>query len=113
MKSNSTSKVWPRYGMADVASPRGVTYNVTCHQWFTNGLSSILTFPTIWVHMWSVSHVSFHASNGNDGHSSARFVLLVLSICFSSWLSLFFHTPYPPRCEPESAVPPYRAHTAA
>src|SRR4051812_35575500 len=77
--------------MGDVVRPRGVTYNVTCHQWFTNGLSSILTFPTIWVHMWSVSHVSFHASNGNDGHCSAvspRLVLLVLSIVFFSCLSL-------------------------
>src|SRR5438270_12843244 len=77
--------------MGDVVRPRGVTYNVTCHQWFTNGLSSILTFTTGWVHMWSVSYVSFHASNGNDGHSSAvspRLVLLVLSIVFFSCLSL-------------------------
>src|SRR5947209_10881982 len=91
MKSKSTAKVLPRYGMADVVSPREVTYKATCHQWFTNGLSSILTFPTIWVHMWSVSYVSFHASNGNDGHSSAvspRLVLLVLSIVFFSCLSL-------------------------
>src|SRR5689334_23357143 len=79
--------------MADVVSPRGVTYSVTCHQWFTNGLSSILTFPTIWVHRCSVSHVSCHASNGNDGHSSTvspRLVLLVLSIVFFSCWSLLF-----------------------
>jgi hypothetical protein len=91
MKSNSTSKVLPRYGMADVVSPRGVTYNVTCHQWFTNGLSSILTLPTICIHRRSVSQVSLYASNGSDGRSSAvtpRLVLLVLSTCFSSWLSL-------------------------
>src|SRR6266849_688931 len=77
--------------MADVVSPRGVTYNVTCHQWLRKGLSAILTLPTICVHRCRVSQVSLHASNGSDGHSSAvspRLVLLVLSMCFSSWLSL-------------------------
>src|SRR6266568_1041225 len=75
--------------MEDVVSPRGVTYKVTCHQWFTNGLNSILTLPTICVHIWSVSQVSFHASNGSAGQLSARSlccVLLVLSMCSSAWL---------------------------
>src|SRR6266581_6561260 len=79
--------------MEEVVSPRGVTYKVTCHQWFTNGLSSILTLPTICVHIWSVSQVSLHASNGRAGQLSARSpccVLLVLSMCFSPWLSLSF-----------------------
>jgi len=41
--------------------------------------------------MWSVSHVSFHTSNGKDGHisvDSTRFVLLALSMCFSIWTAL-------------------------
>src|SRR5437763_1662317 len=67
--------------MADVVSPRGVTYNVTCHQWFTNGLSSILTLPTICVHMCSVSQVSFHASNGRDGQLSIYCSSFGLSLC--------------------------------
>src|SRR5438034_6763974 len=79
--------------MREVVSPRGVTYNVTCHQWFTGGLSSILTLPTICVHRWSVWQVSLHASSGRAGQLSARSpccVLLMLSICCSSsWLSLY------------------------
>src|SRR2546421_3878461 len=77
--------------MGDVVSPRGVTYKVTCHQWFTNGLSSILTLPTTCVHICSVSQVSRHASKGRAGHrsvASPSCVLLVLSMCFSTWLSL-------------------------
>src|SRR6266699_6744825 len=76
--------------MGEVVSPRGVTYKVTCHQWFTNGLSSILTLPTICVHRCRVRQVSFHASNGSAGQLSARSpccVLLVLSMCCSAWLS--------------------------
>src|SRR5215467_12247889 len=76
--------------MEEVVSPRGVTYNVTCHQWFTNGLSSILTLPTICIHIWSVSQVSLHASKGRAGHFSVDSpccVLLVLSMCCSTWLS--------------------------
>src|SRR6266566_8617776 len=78
--------------MEDVVSPRGVTYKVTCHQWFTNGLSSILTLPTICVHIWSVSQVSLHASYGRAGHfsiDSLCCVLLVLSMCCSAWLSYY------------------------
>src|SRR5437016_289119 len=77
--------------MADVVSPREVTYNVTCHQWLRNGLSSILTLPTICVHRCRVWQVSLHASKGSAGHRSACSpccVLLVLSMCCSSWLSL-------------------------
>src|SRR4030081_745700 len=84
--------------MADVVSPRGVTYNVTCHQWFTNGLSSILTLPTICVHRCKVSRVSLHASKGRAGQLSARslgYVLFVLSICCSSsWLSFYSISAY-------------------
>src|SRR5947208_1594958 len=77
--------------MADVVSPRGVTYKVTCHQWLRKGLSSILTLPTICVHRCRVWQVSLHASKGSAGQSSARSpwcALLVLSMCCSSWLSL-------------------------
>src|SRR5437763_9159444 len=77
--------------MEEVVSPRGVTYNVTCHQWLRKGLSSILTLPTICVHRCRVWQVSLHASKGSAGHRSACSpccVLLVLSMCCSSWLSL-------------------------
>ena len=40
------SHVSPRYGNAEVVSPRGETYNVTCHQWFWNGAQAIRTLPT-------------------------------------------------------------------
>src|SRR6266704_5865863 len=76
--------------MAEVVSPRGVTYRVTCHQWLRKGESSMRTLPTICVHRCSVSRVSFHASYGRDGHSSAAFlspvcclVSMLLSVCFA------------------------------
>src|SRR5258708_19683341 len=79
--------------MGEVVSPHGVTYNGTCHQWFTGGLSSILTLPTICVHRCRVWQVSLHASNGSTGQRSPRSpccILLVLSIyCSSSCLSLY------------------------
>src|SRR5437879_2234674 len=48
--------------MAEVVSPRGVTYRVTCHQWLRKGESTMRTLPTICVHMCSVWQVSRHAS---------------------------------------------------
>jgi hypothetical protein len=81
--------------MGDVVSPRAVTENVTCHQWFTKGLNSILTFPTICVHMCRVSSVSFHASYGNKGQRSIASPALVscfASIFLSSCkISILFH----------------------
>src|SRR5258706_4049827 len=77
--------------MAEVVSPRGVTYRVTCHQWLRKGESSMRTLPTICVHICSVSRVSFHASYGNDGHSSALIlspVCCLASILISIYLSL-------------------------
>src|SRR6266508_2761986 len=53
--------------MNDVVSPRVETYSGTFHQWLTSGVSSMRTLPTIWVHMWSVSRVSFHSSTTNSG----------------------------------------------
>ena len=50
--------------------PRAVTYNATCHEWFSQGICTSRILPTICVHKCSVSHVSFHAANGNSGHSS-------------------------------------------
>src|SRR6202142_2321980 len=58
--------------MAVVVSPRGWTRSVACHQWFSNGLSSMRILPTIWVHMWSVSRVSLHSASGRAGHISDR-----------------------------------------
>jgi hypothetical protein len=46
-------------------------------------VSLSLIFPTICVHMWSVSRVSLHASNGNAGHASA-------SECFPTGNVAFF-----------------------
>src|ERR1700680_3705964 len=83
--------------MADVVSPRGVTYNATCHQWFTGGLSSILTLPTICVHRCRVSHVSLHVSKGRAGQLSPRslwYILFVLSIWCSARFSLYFIAAY-------------------
>src|SRR5947209_20623670 len=74
--------------MADVVSPRGVTYNVTCHQWFSGGPSSILTLPTICVHRCKVSRVSRHASNGRTGQLSARSVCCVMIFSFARYLLL-------------------------
>src|SRR5277367_3878125 len=67
-KSNSTSSTSSPYGIADVPNPRAVTYSGTFHQWFCSGVSTIRVFPTICVHMCSVSAVSAHASHGNSGH---------------------------------------------
>src|SRR5258708_33829721 len=91
MKSKLPSKILSLKGIGDVVSPRAVTYNGTCHQWFIYGLSSSLTFPTTCVHICSVSHVSFHASNGNAGHSSGTFssaILFLMSMFLSVGLSI-------------------------
>src|SRR5258708_13991189 len=68
-------------------------YNGACHQWLIYGLSSSRTFPTICVHICSVSHVSFHASYGNAGHSSVAFslaILFLMSMFLSIGLSIVF-----------------------
>src|SRR5438309_6780139 len=56
-------------GMIEVVRPRGVTYSVTFHQWFTSGVSAARVFPTICVHMCSVSQVLSHSENGSGGQS--------------------------------------------
>src|SRR5256885_13420668 len=87
--------------MEEVVSPRGVTYNVTCHQWLRKGLSSILTLPTICVHRCRVWQVSLHASKGSAGQRSACSpccILLVLSMSCSSWLSLCSIAAHSERC---------------
>src|SRR3990172_9536169 len=67
MKSKSMSTVRPPNGIDDVDRPRDVTYNVACHEWFTQGEPWSRTFPTIWVHRCSVAQVSFHPSYGMEG----------------------------------------------
>src|SRR6185312_989875 len=69
MKSKSTENVRTPSpaGIADVVSPRGVTYSATCHQWFTIGACDSRVLPTICVHMCSVASVSAHESSGNAG----------------------------------------------
>src|SRR5712691_11456888 len=66
--------------MEEVVSPRGVTYNVTCHQWLRKGESSILTLPTICVHRCRVWQVSRHASKGSAGQCSAWSLCWVLLV---------------------------------
>src|SRR5260370_37166463 len=79
MKSNSMSKHRSPDGMADVVRPRAETYSTTFHQWLTSGVSAMRTFPAICVHMWSVSRVSRHSSNGRAGQmSTTRTELLLL-----------------------------------
>jgi hypothetical protein len=61
-KSKSTWKTLRPRGMVDVVSPRAVTVKATCHHPLRKGRSASFTLPTIWVHMWRVSSVSFHSS---------------------------------------------------
>src|SRR5689334_14215543 len=70
MKSNTTSKASRSKGIVEVVNPRGVTYSVTFHQWFTSGVRPARVLPTICVHMCSVSQVLSHSANGSGGHSS-------------------------------------------
>src|ERR1039458_132197 len=56
--------------MAEVVSPRALTYSGTFHQWFCSGVSASRVLPTICVHICSVSQVSFHASHSSSGHAS-------------------------------------------
>src|SRR5204862_7812303 len=58
--------------MGLVVSPRDVTYSGTCHQWFCLGARASRVFPTICIHMWSVSRVSRHSASGRLGHVMAR-----------------------------------------
>ena len=58
-------------GIADVLSPRGVTYRGTFHQWFSSGVSAIRVLPTICVHMCSVSQVCSHSANGRAGQDNS------------------------------------------
>src|SRR5258708_3267217 len=72
MKSNQSSNALSPYAIRDVVSPRAVTYNGTFHQWFTTGVRRSRTLPTICVHMWSVTYVSFHELRGRAGQHSGR-----------------------------------------
>jgi hypothetical protein len=58
------------YGIADVVNPLELTYKVVFHQWFMRGSSASRILPTIWVHLCSVSYVSFHSVNGSSGQAS-------------------------------------------
>src|SRR5690242_19915377 len=71
IRSNSASKVRAPYGTGEVASPHGVTYNATFHQWFSSGASFSRVLPTICVHMCSVSRVLSHSEYGSGGQSKS------------------------------------------
>ena len=55
MKSNAISNVRSPQGIAEVVSPVGETYNVTCQEWLTHGLMMSRTLPTICSHRCSVA----------------------------------------------------------
>src|SRR3954464_11501500 len=69
VKSNSISTPPSRYGMSEVVSPTEFTYSVVCHQWFIGGARARRVFPTICVHMCSVSRVACQAATGSSGQS--------------------------------------------
>src|SRR4051812_25861130 len=71
-KSNSASNAPLAYGIAEVVSPRGLTYRVACHQWLTSGAWAIRTLPMIWVHMCTVSRVSGQSDSVSRGHPADR-----------------------------------------
>src|SRR5215813_11098533 len=79
MKSNSASKAPAPYGIDDVVRPRGLTYNVTCHQWFSSGASASRVLPTICIHMCSVSCVSRHSASASPrGQASGTSTMVLL-----------------------------------
>src|SRR5512145_1908973 len=49
-------------------NPRELTYSGTCHQWFCFGARARRVFPTICIHMCSVSWVSRHSASVRLGH---------------------------------------------
>src|SRR5215510_12135516 len=67
MRSNSTSNVRVPYGIVVVVNPRELTYSGTCHQWFCFGERVSLVFPTISIHMCSVSCVACQSARGKGG----------------------------------------------
>ncbi|MCO5571888.1 hypothetical protein L7F22_025636 [Adiantum nelumboides] len=66
-RSSSISKAPVPYGTADVVSPRGPTYSVTCHQWLSSGAWAMRILPTIWVHMCRVSRVAVQSATRRLG----------------------------------------------
>src|SRR5579864_6298879 len=77
--------------MAEVVSPRGVTYRATCHQWLRKGESSRRTLPTICVHRCRVWQVSRHSSYGSAGQSATLSLSLVFCAGFML-LSIWFYS---------------------
>src|SRR6266568_3533880 len=66
-KSSSRSKAWSPSTIGALASPRAVTWRAVCHQWFCAGARARSVFPTICVHMWSVSRVPCQGASGSSG----------------------------------------------
>src|SRR5262249_20099310 len=64
--------------MAPVVSPRALTCSATFHQWFSRGVSSSRTLPTICIHICSVSRVPCQASGGSAGQHDAASETAVL-----------------------------------
>jgi hypothetical protein len=76
MKSKSIWKVLVPSGTGEVVKPRGVTYRVTCQEWFSQGDLVSRILPTIWVQSCSVAQVSRHAAVGNSGHGACEMLLM-------------------------------------
>lgn len=79
MKSNSISKTAVPYGIAEVVKPRGVTYEVTCHQWLTNGECARRTLPTICAHMCNVCLVGAQSSTRRLGHAMLSWCVVTVT----------------------------------
>src|SRR4051794_8171350 len=92
MKSNSTSKAPDPYGTAEVVSPRGLTYSVTCHQWLIIGACARRTLPTIWLHMCRVSLVSAQSATRSCGHASRVCAVCCVTVVPSGSASSVFGT---------------------
>src|SRR4029450_8502310 len=71
MKSKSIEKVRVSCGMGWVVGPQGVTYIVTCQEWFVHGDCISRIFPTTWLQRWRVAYVSRQPAKGSGGQASS------------------------------------------
>src|ERR1700722_16911998 len=62
------SRISPPVCMAEVLSPRALTYSGTFHQCACIGLNASRTLPTICVHICNVEAVGSHADQSSSGH---------------------------------------------
>src|SRR5579863_10394319 len=78
--------------MLPVVRPLALTYKVTCHEWFNQGVCFSRILPTICVHRCNVAIVSFQFSNSNTGQGPS---LIVLTSGISKYLiNLYYRFPF-------------------